>query len=117
MTTRPSNRWPNQDQFLLLAPTTLANEHHGMTKAVISNPGSVPTHEKTSRELLLLLGFLIAAPVGIRAQSPSEPATAAFPSVTLAASTLIPKSVDGERRAESLTFRPYEAKLLRLMLR
>ena len=74
-----------------------------MTKAAISNPGSVPIHEKTSRELLLLLGFLIAAPVGILAQAPSEPANVAIPSVTLAVSPLVPKSSDGEQNVLTVT--------------
>ena len=68
-----------------------------MTRALISNAGSVPIHKNASRNLLLLLGFLIAASGSIRAQAPSEPTTAAVASVSLAVSPLLPKTAEGER--------------------
>jgi alpha-mannosidase len=75
-----------------------------MTKAAISNPGRVPIHENTFRELLLLLGVLIGVPCSIFAQAPGASATSAVQSVTLAVSPLIPKTALGERNVLVVSF-------------
>ncbi len=87
----------NQPGLLDLAPKTLTTEHPRMTTAVIPCPRPVSFCQNRSRGLILLVALLIAVPRSAIARAPSEASPDTIKSVSLAVSSLVPKTAAGAR--------------------